>query len=307
MLHKNEKIAHYVCIRVLSDRGQSPVYLVEDLKDGVSYACKVVDRSKIDQSILTHLEHEIRIHAFLRHENVVALKDVIYTDKYIAILTEYCSNGDLFEQIMKGYVKGRLFYEFFSQIAQGLDYIHSKGIAHLDLKPENVFIDSNYVAKIADFGCCEEVSHFSKCKDIMGTLYYIAPEMLKSDCADPRFCDIWSFGVIMYSTINGFLPWGNECSSDKEIIEMIKRCHIKFPQTMPSLLVGLIMKCLSLNPYNRPTSKELIQSSILCKYKPQRQLQKVSTADALFKNTRIFKQGASCLIKKSRRKSLQCI
>jgi len=138
------------------------------------------------------------------------------------LVTEFCSGVELFETIQK---KIR-FSEYeaaqiIRQVLQAISYCHSLGVVHRDLKPENLIYDeeNDNALKIIDFGTSVEYDKKKvQLKQMHGTSYYIAPEVLKQNY-DER-CDVWSIGVLMYILLSGCPPFDGE--TDDEIIQAIK-------------------------------------------------------------------------------------
>ncbi|RYX99953.1 hypothetical protein EON78_02240 [bacterium] len=113
-------------------------------------------------------------------------------------LMDYAPNGDLFEAVETKRIpfNERLVRSYFQQIVTGVEAIHSNGAAHLDLKLENILLDNEFNAKIADFDMC----YFPEDRRIMsrGTQNYRAPEIIKGNCQNAQAADVYSLGVILF-------------------------------------------------------------------------------------------------------------
>ena len=154
---------------------------------------------------------EIEILKMCQHPNIIKLVDLFECNEYYFLAIEYCEGRDLFN-----YMKERNFKisedrvrELISQIAQGLQYLHSYGIVHRDLKLENIMMTNcsdKATAKLADFGLAQIIGPSEKSNEPFGTLGYIAPEVLKKEPYSFS-CDLWSLGCVSYALISGSLPF----------------------------------------------------------------------------------------------------
>lgn len=117
------------------------------------------------------------------------------------------------------------------QIVSAISYCHAKNIVHRDLKPENILFDSKKSSsnlKIIDFGASTKFSDETKLSKLIGTTYYIAPEILKKELYNEKV-DIWSLGVILYIMLCGYPPfYGNK---DQEIFAKICKGKFEFEST----------------------------------------------------------------------------
>ena len=162
----------------------------------------------------------------LDHPNLVKLFEVFeYRGQYVLIL-ELCEGGDLFN-----YIKQNRFFDekraaqIIREILSAVNYMHKQGVMHRDLKPENILVDSESdTLKIGDFGTATPFNSASKFSELIGTPYYIAPEVLAGNYG-PK-CDIWSCGIILYVLLCGAPPFNGK--SDREILEKIRLKPLDF-------------------------------------------------------------------------------
>jgi len=184
-------------------------------------------------------EQETRIMRLLSanggHPHVLKLyDDFIQADpntgqpKYHWQVLEFCSRGELFDIIdsmkSKSGIGEGLARHFFSQLVSGLQFIHSRGIAHLDISPENVLIDQANNAKIIDFGMARLLppDGVFPASDghRPGKLAYMAPEIFAGIEFDGRSADVYSLGVVLFTMLVGFPPYAQPSTADKRF-EMI--------------------------------------------------------------------------------------
>ena len=174
----------------------------------------------------------------LKHPNIVRLYDVIETDKYIGIILEYASGGELFDHILAHrYLRERDAAKLFSQLISGVWYIHQKKIVHRDLKLENLLLDKNRNVIITDFGFANRFEH--RADDLMqtscGSPCYAAPELVISEgLYVGSAVDIWSCGVILYAMLAGYLPFDDDpANPDGDNINLLYKYIVNTPLSFP--------------------------------------------------------------------------
>ena len=169
------------------------------------------------------------------------LYDVIETDKYIGIVLEYASGGELFDHILAHrYLKEKDASRLFAQLISGVAYCHAKKIVHRDLKLENLLLDRNRNVIITDFGFANRFEH--KADDLMqtscGSPCYAAPELVISEgMYVGSAVDIWSCGVILYAMLAGYLPYDDDpANPDGDNINLLYRYIVNTPLTFPDYI-----------------------------------------------------------------------
>ena len=135
----------------------------------------------------------------------------------------YITGGELLDAIIKaGHFSEKDASYVIRQILGAITHCHANKIVHRDLKPENILIDSisgsQINIKIIDFGNALICPEKKRIKELVGSSYYIAPEVLTGKYTEK--CDVWSIGVIMYMLLSGFPPFNG--SDDDEVMEQVK-------------------------------------------------------------------------------------
>ncbi|PNY29170.1 Serine/threonine-protein kinase KIN4 [Tolypocladium capitatum] len=240
----------------------------------VQVAIKLIKRDSVgsNPSRLGKIRREVTILRGVQHPNIVRLIDMIETDRYIGIILEYASGGELFDHILHHrYLKDNSARRLFSQLVSGVGYLHKKGIVHRDLKLENLLLDRNRNIIITDFGFAntfdphEELSDeeelnltdrdmvktlgLDKVKpngmrkgDLMqtscGSPCYAAPELVVSDSLyTGRKVDVWSCGVILalqYAMLAGYLPFDDDpANPEGDNINLLYKYIVSTPLTFP--------------------------------------------------------------------------
>mmetsp|Transcript_42022 Transcript_42022/g.99617 ORF Transcript_42022/g.99617 Transcript_42022/m.99617 type:complete len:329 (-) Transcript_42022:90-1076(-) len=179
-------------------------------------AIKVVDRSRYaigDNS----LEHEIQVLCKVDHPNCVKLYDVYYTVKSVYLVMELLTGGELLERVSeKGNLSEAETAKLVQQILRGVQYLHSQGIVHRDLKLENIILADNQagsVVKIADFGLSRLLEPTTLLQTLCGSPQYVAPEVLAVGDTINEYTpavDMWSVGVILFMLLSGYSPFDDD-------------------------------------------------------------------------------------------------
>jgi len=233
------------------------VYSVLNVRTNETLACKVVSRDKLkDRDTLESFEQELRIHQSLKHPNIVNIFDVVYLEDHIMIIMELGTQGDLLTYLSSGRcVSTSIFRRVLKDVLKGVSYLHSRNIAHGDIKPENILLGDDYQAKIIDFGSCEIVKGVPSKHS---TLTYSAPEILQGNCKDRRKADVWAIGILICVVLSGFFPWASD--KDSDLIEEIKAGKLALPSSIPQGAINMIELCTRIDPEERPTINELLKN-----------------------------------------------
>ncbi|XP_046898245.1 LOW QUALITY PROTEIN: serine/threonine-protein kinase BRSK2-like [Hypomesus transpacificus] len=189
------------------------------------------------------VEREIAILKLIEHPHVLKLHDVYENKKYLYLVLEHVSGGELFDYLVK---KGRLTpkeaRKFFRQIISALDFCHSHSICHRDLKPENLLLDEKSNIRIADFGMASLQVGDSLLETSCGSPHYACPEVIRGEKYDGRKADAWSCGVILFALLVGALPFDDD--NLRNLLEKVKLGVFHMPHFIPpdcqNLLKGMI-------------------------------------------------------------------
>jgi len=135
----------------------------------------------------------------LNHSNVIQRIPMVCCDeRFFATLTEFAKYGDFFDIVTKGHLNSEtLIRTYFHQLIEGIEYIHSQGVAHLDLKLENIMLGADFQLKIIDFDQAQMMT--DKIITSGGTVAYRAPEVMNGTCSHFTAADVYSAGVILYA------------------------------------------------------------------------------------------------------------
>jgi serine/threonine-protein kinase len=196
--------------RLLGTGGMSEVWLAEDLRLGRWVALKILRDGGAAGELASDLEREARLVARLQHPNIVSVFDTGRHDGRPFVVMEYVHGLSLRDLMQhRGRMSESEALRYALQIAGALQYAHEQGVVHCDIKPENILVTEQGVAKAADFGVADTVTRTlspEEARGILGTIAYIAPEVLQGDRPDPR-SDVYSLALTVYEMVAGRLPF----------------------------------------------------------------------------------------------------
>ncbi|XP_067347687.1 serine/threonine-protein kinase BRSK2-like isoform X8 [Channa argus] len=219
-------------------------------------AIKIVNREKLSESVLMKVEREIAILKLIEHPHVLKLHDVYENKKYLYLVLEHVSGGELFDYLVK---KGRLTpkeaRKFFRQIISALDFCHSHSICHRDLKPENLLLDEKNNIRIADFGMASLQVGDSLLETSCGSPHYACPEVIRGEKYDGRRADAWSCGVILFALLVGALPFDDD--NLRNLLEKVKLGVFHMPHFIPPDCQNLLRGMIEVDPGKRLTLEQI--------------------------------------------------
>ena len=209
----------YEILEILGIGGMAVVYKAFDHKLKRNVAIKVLrDNVALDDEFRRRFRTEYQAVAMLSHPNIRAVFDVVSSGDTEYIVMEYVDGTDLKQYLKK---KGRLPWkealQISVQIARALAHAHSKGIIHMDIKPQNIMLLKDGTAKVADFGIAQlDGDETGDQAETVGSIHYISPEQARGEATDAR-TDIFSLGVVMYEMLTGKLPFNGNTAGEVAI------------------------------------------------------------------------------------------
>ena len=256
----------YEIVKEIGTGGFSRCLLVKNKTTGILYACKELTKKKL--SDYEGLMREVNLMIKLDHPNIIKLYEVYENEKYIYLIMELCTGGELFDRIVENTENGKPFTEkqaanLFRQMMSAINYCHKNGIVHRDLKPENLLYlnkDENSPIKVIDFGMSKRFDSAHFMSEKVGTAYYISPEVLKGKYDEK--CDIWSAGVILYIIICGYPCFNGD--DDDEIFAAIQKGKIYFPSPEWDNIsndVKELIKKMCTSPEKRLTAEQVLNET----------------------------------------------
>lgn len=259
-----ETIHSYIFKKVIGKGGFSTVSLIESEEYHQQYVAKVtpIDDQPVKEGNVDPLDAEITALMSLSHQNIIRLYDHFTEGHNFFMILEYCQQGSLQDAVGEAGLSLPQFITYARQILSALAFVHSKNIAHRDIKPGNILLDNSGHIKLSDFGISlrnanNVVSTFS------GSLLYEPPEIVLKKPHNPMQADIWSLGVLFAFLINGCTPW--HCDNINTLKTRICTATYKLKTNTPPEIVDIITRMIVVDPNERPTAQELLNEKIFRK------------------------------------------
>jgi serine/threonine-protein kinase len=244
--------------------GMAEVWLADDKELDRKVAIKVLhDNFAQDKEFVERFRREAQSAAGLQHPNVVSIFDRgEFKDTYF-IAMEYV-DGPQLKQLVKGGMSPEDAIDFTRQILNAARFAHKKGIVHRDLKPQNVLIDEDGRARVADFGIARGTSSdITATGSVMGTAQYLSPEQAQGKETTPA-SDIYSIGVILYEALTGRVPFEGDSAvavALKQVNETPRRPSTINPDVPPAL-DAVVMRALAKDPAARFTDADAFMKGL---------------------------------------------
>lgn len=255
----------YELQEVVGNGGMAVVYKANDRLLNRTVAVKILKESlKSDNEIVDKFAAEGKAAASLSHNNIVSIYDVGQIDGLSFIVMEYVDGMTLKEYINENKpIKWQTACEIAIQIASALTEAHEHGIIHRDIKPHNILITKDNVAKVADFGIARAVSSDTVVAGgtALGSVHYISPEQARGGYVD-NTSDLYSLGVVLYEMLTGTLPFDgdNAVSIALKKLEEEPMSPKVINLDIPQALDAIVMKAISKEQASRyKTAEEFAQ------------------------------------------------
>ncbi|KAK2412825.1 calcium-dependent protein kinase [Trifolium repens] len=247
-------------------RGQFGItYFCTENSTGLNYACKsILKRKLVSKADREDIKREIQILQHLSGQpNIVEFKGA-YEDRFsVHLVMELCAGGELFDKIIaQGHYSERAAASICRDVVNVVHICHFMGVLHRDLKPENFLLsskDAGAALKATDFGLSVFIEEGKVYRDMVGSAYYVAPEVLRRSYG--KEIDIWSAGIILYILLSGVPPFWAE--TEKGIFNAILEGELDFvSEPWPSIsdsAKDLVRKMLTQDPKKRITSTQVLE------------------------------------------------
>jgi beta-lactam-binding protein with PASTA domain len=247
----------YLVLSKVARGGMSTVYLAKDIRLNRNIALKILHpHLATDNAFIERLQREAWSAASLSHPHVVQIHDHGVGNAHAYLVLEFIDGHTLREVInTRGALTPRQALDLLDPVVEGLAAAHAAGLVHRDVKPENVLISRNGWVKIGDFGLSRAVTTTTNTGTLLGTVAYVAPELVNGDGGDAR-SDIYSAGIMLYELLTGVQPFRGE------VPIAIAMAHVRDDVPEPSAAVPglpaemdeLVRYMTEKDPDNRPAN-----------------------------------------------------
>ena len=252
-MSRSNLLDKYEIIKIIGVGGYGVVRKVKLIGKDLFFAIKTINKAKITHPEM--LRKEVQILKMCKHPNIVKLYEVIETSKEISLVMEYLSGGNL-GKCMTNYLSESKIRQILDSLSSALFYIKEFGIIHRDIKLQNILYESNdpnSEVKFVDFGLSAIKDPKETSREFLGTLLYVAPEILLHQPYNSAV-DVWSLGVVFYAMLFQRLPFYNKendrvvkwiveeqpsypsnCLRSEDAVVLCKRMLIKDPKARISM------------------------------------------------------------------------
>eukprot|EP00808_Paulinella_micropora_P021792 g56479.t1 len=257
-----KRVGSYQLLESIGKGGYGAVYRGVDIETGTVVAIKRVRLQGVDEEEQQAIEGEIDLLKNLGHPNIVKYLGAIREENYLNIILEFVEGGSLSSMVSRfgGQLPERLCRLYIVQVLRGLEYLHQQGVIHRDIKGANILSDKSGVVKLADFGVATKLSdaRMGKTESVVGTPYWMAPEIVEMTGIQSSACDIWSVGCTLIELLTGKPPYF-DLQQMPALFRIVQDDHPPLPDDISAALNDFMLQCFAKNPFNRPTASKLLK------------------------------------------------
>ena len=267
----------YTIGRLLGVGNEGKVYecwlTADDAPDAEHYAVKIVDEHNMAADEIEMLLREVELLKELSHPHIERMVDACFEGELCYIVTELLTGGELIDQILaKDHYTEKHARKCMQLLLESVAYMHSCGVVHRDLKPQNLMLTDNrddWHIKIVDFGMAKRCKSAAtgtgrgRLTSICGTPQYMAPEIFAEQDYGEKV-DIWAAGVIAYILLSGWPPFIDlDDDSEERLAELVSTQGLQFTDPVWGQIskdaIAFLQLCMAKNPADRPSAAKLLE------------------------------------------------
>jgi len=256
------KEEQYAIVEKIGEGAFGEVYVAKNLVTKENVAIKCIDLEASAEE-LENIQSEIRFLSECKSEWTVKYIGSFLKGHQLHIVMEYVGGGSIYEQLIGGPIAENHIAVIVREVLKGLAYLHSDGRIHRDIKAANILLALDGSVKLADFGVSGSLVNANKRYTVVGTPYWMAPEVITEAGTDQK-ADIWSLGITCIEMTRGAPPYA-------DIPPMV--ALVRIPKNEPPKLVGnysstfkeFVVQCLIKDPTKRPSASVLLEHEFVKK------------------------------------------
>ncbi|KPU79218.1 uncharacterized protein Dana_GF17461, isoform K [Drosophila ananassae] len=254
--HRKKLRQRFDIIKKLGQGTYGKVQLGINKETGQEVAIKTIKKCKIEaEADLVRIRREVQIMSSVQHPNIIHIYEVFENREKMVLVMEFAAGGELYDYLSERKVLSEEeARRIFRQVATAVYYCHKHKICHRDLKLENILLDENGNAKIADFGLSNVFDDQRLLATFCGSPLYASPEIVEGTPYQGPEVDCWSLGVLLYTLVYGSMPFDG--SNFKRLVKQISQGDYYEPRK-PSRASTLIREMLTVCPRKRATIEQI--------------------------------------------------
>ncbi|CCE89604.1 mitogen-activated protein kinase kinase kinase kinase STE20 TDEL_0A02720 [Torulaspora delbrueckii] len=248
----------YLNLTKIGQGASGGVYTAYEVGTNASVAIKQMNLEKQPKKEL--IINEILVMKGSKHQNIVNFIDSYVLKGDLWVVMEYMEGGSLTDVVTHCILTEAQIGAVCRETLRGLQFLHSKGVIHRDIKSDNILLSMNGEIKLTDFGFCAQINEINlKRTTMVGTPYWMAPEVVSRKEYGPKV-DIWSLGIMIIEMIEGEPPYLNETPLRAlYLIATNGTPKLKEPEVLSPELKSFLAWCLNVNPDTRASATELLR------------------------------------------------
>ncbi|XP_050071745.1 mucin-19 [Anopheles maculipalpis] len=254
--HRKKLRQRFDIIKKLGQGTYGKVQLGINKETGQEVAIKTIKKSKIEtEADLIRIRREVQIMSSVYHPNIIHIYEVFENREKMILVMEFAAGGELYDYLSERKVLAEEeARRIFRQVSTAIYYCHKHKICHRDLKLENILLDENGNAKIADFGLSNVFDEQRLLATFCGSPLYASPEIVKGTPYQGPEVDCWSLGVLLYTLVYGAMPFDG--ANFKRLVKQISQGDY-FEPKKPSRASPLIREMLTVCPSHRANIEQI--------------------------------------------------